>query len=115
VLACIRRVCLVCSTSSLFVSPISLSAYIARFLQVKGKEMQYFLFGGSADYPAGGADDFIGVFPSIEAAKTHFDVHQQEWAHIARFEDNQLKIVCAFGTSYLLGREDVADWHDCKD
>ena len=77
--------------------------------------MIYFLFSGSEVYPAGGADDFVGVFPSLEAAKAHFSDHPQEWAHIARFDGERLSIVCAFGPSWDSTRADVMAWHDCKD
>ena len=61
--------------------------------------MTYLLFSGSEYYPAGGADDFAGAFPSIEAAKAHFAQHEREWAHIAAFDGRQLEIVCAYGTA----------------
>ena len=76
--------------------------------------MQYFLFGGCENYPAGGADDFLGTFPTVEAAKAHIAAHPEEWAHIARFRDGRLSIVCAYGTTWET-REGVLAWHDCKD
>ena len=75
----------------------------------------YFLFSGSIDYPAGGADDFAGVFPSIQAAKAYFAEHPREWAHIAHFDGERLTIVCAYGPPGNGRREGVANWYDCRD
>ena len=76
--------------------------------------MTYLLFSGCDQFPAGGAEDFAGVFPSIELAKAYFAEHQEEWAHIAVFADNRLTIVCAY-SSWEPTQAGVATWHDCKD
>jgi hypothetical protein len=77
--------------------------------------MTYLLFSGSEYYPAGGADDFAGAFPSIEAAKAYFAEHEREWAHIAAFDGRQLEIVCAYGTAWDPDRPGITAWHDCRD
>ena len=77
--------------------------------------MMYFLFSGCIDYPAGGADDFAGVFPSIQDAIAYFAEHPDEWAHIAAFDGRGLTIVCAYGALGEPGRAGVAAWHACTD
>ena len=77
--------------------------------------MTYLLFCGAVNYPAGGADDFAGAFQSLAQAKQFFDDNPAEWAHIATWEDGQMRIVCSYGPGSAPGREGVAAWHDCRD
>ena len=50
----------------------------------------YLLFAGSRYYPAGGWEDFIGFFPTVEAAKKSAESKEGEgdgryifqWAHV---------------------------------
>lgn len=45
--------------------------------------MAYALFAGSDYYPAGGMDDLVGVFESVEAARFAFaQADDCEWGHI---------------------------------
>lgn len=54
--------------------------------------MAYALFAGEDYYPAGGMDDFVGVFESVEAARARFSQGNEperynetipfDWAHI---------------------------------
>ncbi len=77
--------------------------------------MTYLLFCGNVDYPAGGADDYAGAFPTITAAKAYFADHPAEWAHSATFDGSHLQIVCAYGAGGEQGRTAATDWHDCHD
>ena len=56
---------------------------------------RYLLFAGSTYYPYGGWEDFIGVFESVEEAKSYFHTHKHdelwEWYHIV--EIDSLKLV----------------------
>lgn len=50
----------------------------------------YILFAGHLYYASGGARDFVGVFDTVEQAKTAFAKDTQDWAHIARLHDGDL-------------------------
>ena len=75
----------------------------------------YLLFSGADEYPAGGAEDFVGMFTSIQAAKAAFAAQPQDWAHIAVLERTGLSIVCSYGTTWEATQEGRAAWHDCTD
>lgn len=45
----------------------------------------FMLFAGDSYYPAGGWRDFIGVFPSVEAAVEHFKSGSWDWYHVVSF------------------------------
>lgn len=49
--------------------------------------MKYALFRGDNYYPAGGMDDFVGLFNSIEEAKGN---DGGDWAQIASVPDMKL-------------------------
>lgn len=60
----------------------------------------YLLFAGESYYPGGGADDFVGIFETEDAAKLHYELNDsstqrwaERWAHIAEIRDGTLKIV----------------------
>lgn len=60
------------------------------------------LFVGSAYYPNGGWEDFVGSFDSIEAAKKRIMNHHQEesfeWAHIV--SDGKIKVYAQKDNDY---------------
>lgn len=47
----------------------------------------YILFAGDQYYPAGGAEDFVGVYDTVDEAKTVVAKDAPDWAHIAHLED----------------------------
>jgi hypothetical protein len=49
----------------------------------------FLLFAGDSYYPDGGADDFLGAFPTVAAAKHAFRPGSSTWAHIVTW-DGQL-------------------------
>lgn len=51
---------------------------------------RYALFSGRKHHPRGGALDFVGWFPTIEAAKTAFLSHRHDWADITDEDLNRL-------------------------
>jgi hypothetical protein len=60
----------------------------------------YFLFAGEDFYPDGGMQDFIGTFPTLEAARRSatnppkdedgWNLYQVEWYQIAQVVDGKL-------------------------
>jgi len=58
--------------------------------------MMYLLFAGNDYYACGGMNDFIGVYDSVDKAKTAFSLLKEgnEWAHIADSKD--YSIVCRY-------------------
>lgn len=40
------------------------------------------LFAGENYYPAGGWEDLVGLFPSLEAAQAARDEHEHDWYQI---------------------------------
>lgn len=62
------------------------------------EQMRFFLFAGETYYPAGGARDYRGSYPTLNAALVAFDRRAGEagwdWGHIAELTDSgQLVIV----------------------
>lgn len=60
--------------------------------------MLYFLFAGETYYPAGGMEDLIGTFPTIDAALARVTTDSGEyeyfdWWHIATVLDDKLVTV----------------------
>lgn len=47
---------------------------------------RYFLFGGDHYYPQGGWSDFLGAFPSVEAAKERVLTLPVEWWEVVDSE-----------------------------
>lgn len=42
----------------------------------------YYLFAGDHYYPSGGAKDFLGAFPSVEAAQAEAKERSSDWWHV---------------------------------
>ena len=55
--------------------------------------MKYLLFAGDDYYPAGGMDDFRGVFDSVQLAKEHQETNGWNWAHVAMLDETGLRVV----------------------
>ena len=66
--------------------------------------MSHLLFAGNDYYPAGGAEDFIASFDSLEAAKTAHDPSQFKydggWANVLDTESMQAVAFFSRGTWY---------------
>lgn len=71
--------------------------------------MRYLLFAGTAYYPAGGMDDFMGDYASVDEAKAviggicaglsvsgDYPGIAELWAQIASSDDNGLKMIARF-------------------
>lgn len=53
-------------------------------------ETPFALFTGSFYYPSGGWDDFVGAFPSIEAAAAHSSVAGADWWQVVDLRTLQI-------------------------
>lgn len=82
--------------------------------------MTYLLFLGYAFYPDGGADEFVGSFSSVDAAKKRaeheIDDWYDMWAHIAVLENGKMRIIWRIGNH---GRDvrpgiDHSQWREEK-
>lgn len=59
---------------------------------------QLLLFIGARYYPNGGAEDFLGFFDSVEAAKAGAGpLTERDFANVA---DQEMKIVCHWSTTH---------------
>ena len=65
-----------------------------------GKQRRFLLFAGDSYYPSGGWNDFIGYFPSVEAAKEgalrlgidSVYIYNFEWAHIVNGLTDEIEL-----------------------
>jgi hypothetical protein len=51
----------------------------------------FFVFRGDTYYPAGGADDFVGAYPTLRSAELH--AVGTDWWQVAVIEGGTLKVV----------------------
>ena len=69
----------------------------------------FFLFAFDGYYPAGGANDFVGVFPTRAEAEAAWDLYH-DYAEVVQFVDNKLKPVSdgyrQFGVAVWVEREE---------
>lgn len=61
---------------------------------IEGPKNLYWLFAGDDYYPAGGINDFVGTFDTIEEAKDAFyALERHDWGHIVTVKKNGFTIV----------------------
>ena len=52
--------------------------------------MKYILFAGDAYYPAGGAEDIVGIYGTKETAMAAFLACKSDWCHIYEIESGRI-------------------------
>tara|TARA_R110000868_G_C10605534_1_gene740907 strand:- start:175 stop:342 length:168 start_codon:yes stop_codon:yes gene_type:complete len=53
----------------------------------------YFLFAGDTYYPAGGMNDLVGTFASIDEARAAAVSEGYDWYHIATLVAGRMRVV----------------------